>query len=120
MKKLLKHTRFWTVVSLFAIDGVVCSLTDPHRIPSFLIIAVFLMLVVSIYQLFRGIIHMIGWYGVSVGHPRRLATILTVMSGGLLALQSIGELTSRDIAVLLPFVLLAYVYFSYGQKAASK
>jgi len=120
MKKLLTHKRFWTLISLFAVDIVVCSSTDPHRVPSFVIMAVFVMLVISLYELLKGLIYLLAWYGLAVPRPRRLATILTVMCGGVLALQSIGELTGRDIAVLLPFVLLAYLYFAYGQKTADK
>jgi hypothetical protein len=33
-------------------------------------------------------------------------------------LQSIGQLTVKDVVALLPFVIIAYLYFGYGKKLA--
>ncbi len=62
------------------------------------------------------VLHAAGWYGLLGGaHRKRQARVLTGLVGGLIALQSIGELGPRDVLVLLPLALIAYLYVSYGK-----
>ncbi len=54
--------------------------------------------------------------GVTLGaYSHRLAMCMTGVLVGLLALQSIGELTVRDVMIFIPLSIVLYVYFSYGR-----
>jgi uncharacterized membrane protein YccC len=118
MKKLLSHKRFRRIALLIVVDAVVFGLTDPQQVPSIALAAGFLLLAVTLYQVFLGLLQLANWYGLpGAVHRHRQARTLTALVGGLVALQSIGELGRRDVLVLLPLAFMAYLYMSYGKAA---
>ena len=113
---LTRFHRLWLVLGVLTVDGLFFGLTDPQRLPAYMVIVAFLLVVVNVYMLVRGLLLALSWYGVPLKHERRrLARLTTLILASLLALQSIGQLSARDLAVLLPFALLAYGYVSYGK-----
>jgi hypothetical protein len=58
-------------------------------------------------------------YGLRVKHERRAAMISGGIIAGLMALQSIGQLTFRDLFVLVPLISIAYFYISYNQQTVA-
>jgi hypothetical protein len=115
--KPLAHKHTWKFAGLAAVDGIVFGLTNAASVPSFVLMVGFLLLSVTFYYLIRGLLTFVGLYGVSVRRKRRLAAVMTGAVSGLVALQSIGELNSRDVLVLVPLMLIGYVYTSYGKSA---
>lgn len=114
--KILSHPRFWRVAALLAVDGLLFGLTDPRQVPSFTLIVAVLLLVVTVYQLMLALLLAADWYGLpGKAHRRRQARILTGVAGGLIVLQSIGQLGTRDIVVAVPLALIVYLYISYGK-----
>lgn len=115
--KIVSRSQFWSLAALLAADTVFFATTDPHEVPSFILIIGFLLLTATIYCAVRGLLALIRWYGLlpSDSHRRRLARVVTGLAAGLIALQSIGQLGVRDILVLLPLTLLAYLYITYGR-----
>jgi hypothetical protein len=114
--RTLKSPRFWRVSGLLAVDGVIFGLTDPQQVPSFVLAGGFVLLMVTLYQLVLALLRAASWYGLPGGaHRRKQARVLTGLMSGLIALQSIGELGPRDVFVLLPLALIAYLYTSYGK-----
>ena len=75
----------------------------------------FIMLLVTSYYLAYGLVVAAGWYGLKFRHRRRLAIYIASAAGVIVALQSIGELGTRDVAVIMGLGLLAYLYSSYGE-----
>jgi hypothetical protein len=68
--------------------------------------------------LVRGVLAAGRWYGVAFsGRRRRLAGVITGFVGGVVALQSVGELSMRDVLVLVPLTVMAYVYATYAKPA---
>lgn len=119
MKKIVSHSRFWLICGLLAADGLLFGLTDPHEVPSLLLAGGFVLLLVTLYQLFLVALAAAGWYGLPGGtHRQRQARVLTGVFGGLIGLQSVGELGIRDVLVLLPLAVIAYLYISYGKSQA--
>ncbi len=102
--------------SLIVGDAIVFGAWNPDSAPSLVLIIGFLLLIANVYALSLGLLKLASWYGLMPSKQlRRLARIATSLFGGLIALQSIGELSPRDVLVLLPFVLLTYLYVSYGR-----
>lgn len=117
------HHRKWPLAALLAADLAVFGGTSPHSAPSIVLFAGFLLLSASFYVLLLGALRLVAWYGVSPGSRRkRFIRLSAGVFSGLVALQSIGELSSRDVLVALPLALIAYMYLSYGRRepAAAK
>lgn len=114
MKNLTKSRR-WLPISLLILDWLLFSVTNPRNVPSWLIIVAFLMVSATLYYATKAILYAVGWYGLQVAQPRRLAAIVTGLLAILIAFQSVGQLSQRDILVGLPLMVLAYLYFSYGR-----
>lgn len=54
------------------------------------------------------------WYGLEFSKKQiRLARIITSVVAIIVALQTTGQLSHREIFVLLPLALIAYAYMSY-------
>jgi hypothetical protein len=115
--KIVSRSRTWLLVGLAVADLVVFAGSDPHSAPTLVLFIGFLLLAANFYVLLLGLLKLTAWYGISPGrHRKRFIRLATGLFGGLVALQSIGELSSRDLLVLLPSVVLAYLYISYGPR----
>ncbi len=106
----LKNPHTLSLGGLMVADAVVFGTTNPRSAPSFLLIVGFLLLSATIYCLFDGLLAVPAVYGFHLRHKRRLVGTLTALTGALVALQSIGQLGSRDVLVLLLLTLLLSLY----------
>ncbi len=101
---------------LLALDGLFFGLFDPTKITSIGLFFGFTLMSVSFYVLVSAATRLATWYGLPIGrHRRRLTISITAVGCGIFALQSIGELTGKDLLVLIPLAVLVYGYFSYGR-----
>lgn len=113
---LINHVKKWPLVALLTLDGLFFGLTEPRSVAAPLLMVGFGLIVANLYFMIRGILRMARWYGLSFGsHARRVAAVATGAIGGVVALQSVGQLSPRDVIVLLPFAVIGYLYTSYGQ-----
>ena len=116
MLKLLRRSRFWQGIALLGVDTVFFTVTNPAKVTSSVLMLGFLLMSLSVYYLVGQLLTAVRLYGLSFGrHQRRLAVFATAIIAGLLALQSIGELSARDALVLLPLAVVLYVYLGYGR-----
>ncbi len=113
--KPLARKHFWKFAGLAAVDAVMFGFTNAANVPSFVLMAGFLLLSVTFYYLIRGLLAASALYGLTVRRKRRLAAVMTGSLSAMVALQSIGELNARDVLVLIPLMLIGYVYMSYGK-----
>jgi hypothetical protein len=116
---LLQHPPAWTLALLLALDGLFFGLTNPTQLASIWLIVAFILLAATVYRLSRVGLTVLGWYGLRVKRPQRLASTLTGIIIALVALQSIGELTMRDILVGVPLIVILYLYLMWGAASAS-
>ena len=122
MRSIARNKHFRQLICLLIADFLVFGLTDAQAVPSIMLMVGFLLLAATIYSLTNGILTFSKLYGLSIKNKQRLSASITGLVAGLIALQSIGQLNSRDIFVLLPLVALAYLYGLYLQmgKTSSK
>jgi hypothetical protein len=114
--KLVRHLRFWILLALSAIDIAFFTSTDPNKGSSIMLMAGFLLLIVSLYCLISRLLIVSDLYGFSIAkHINRLAFCITGLVAGFLALQSIGELTLKDALIFAPLAVIMYVYLAYGR-----
>lgn len=98
------------MLGIIAADVLFFGVTDPSRAPSSYFIVAFVLLAANIFVGVEALYHMAHWHG---GEAKRRLRQVGLVSGGicaLVALQSIGQLSARDIGLLLPFGLLTYFY----------
>jgi hypothetical protein len=114
MLKALTNKHVWSITILLVVDSMFFSITNPSKGSSFMLIVGFLFLALTIYYIFSQLLKILSFYGFSNGkHSRRLTYYFTGLIAGLLALQTIGELTLKDAVILTPLSLVLYFYVSY-------
>lgn len=119
MKSKLFSSHTGRIAALLIVDALFFGMTDPADVPSFALIIGFLLFSATLYLFVQSLFRMGKWYGFSFGkHQQRMAKILTGVIAAIVALQSMGQLGGRDILVLIPFMLVAYLYTSYGKSSA--
>lgn len=104
------------LIILLVLDVALWGTTDARSVSSLVLMLGFLLLLATTYYLLYELLALARFYGTAFKHQQRLALSLTGVIGCLVALQSVGELSPRDAAVLVPIGLLAYFYSSYGAK----
>ena len=109
--------KFLGVAALLLADGIVFGGTDAVKVTSFMLIIGFALLMATFYCLVHGLLALAGLYGLAIRQKRRLAGSLTGLMACVVALQSVGELNLRDVLLLLPLVVIAYIYSSYASTA---
>jgi len=118
-KKSPHSLRLQLIIGLVALDGAFFMLTDPRQVASIVIIIGFLLLSLTLYLLISRLCVASQLYGLPFGRQsHRIALFGTGVIAGLIALQSIGELTVRDMLVAVPLSTVMYLYFSYGRAKA--
>ena len=115
--KLLARRHIRQLIILLAADSALFGLSNAKNVPSVMLMVGFVLLLATIYQLMYGLLAAIGMYGLRFRRQQRLALSLTGLVGMVVALQTIGELSPRDVVVLLPLAVIAYLYSSYGRQA---
>lgn len=101
---------------LLVTDAAFFGFTNPNKLPTGLLIVGFILLGFTLYLALRSVIAGLALYGIRTGsHNRRLAVMISLAIIIMVALQSIGELTLRDVVVLLLLNVIIYGYISYGQ-----
>jgi hypothetical protein len=117
---LIRRLHFWRISGLLAADIAVFGLTDPQEAPSFMLIIGYVLLCVTIFYLVDAVLSVSRLYGVPVRHKRRVLRSTVLLISGLVALQSIGQLSTRDVIVLMPLSALLYMYLSYARGARQR
>lgn len=112
---LIRRLHFWRITGLLVADSVLFGTTDPRDAPSFMLIVGFLLMSATIYYMLDGLLALTKLYGLPVRHRKRVLRTTTLLIGGLLALQSIGQLSARDILILAPLTSLVYFYVAYSR-----
>lgn len=114
--KVSKHGKRSIGITLVAVDVVFFGFTDPHAVQSQLLIVGFLLLSLSLFFGSYAVMELAAKAGFDIGRrQRKAAAAMAGVMALLVALQSIGQLSFRDMAVVVPFAILAYAYVSYGK-----
>lgn len=97
-----------------AILSTVLVMVNPQELPSFALFGVFVLIYMMIAQLcillllfVRGLLGL-AWRTSTI---RRVGYSIGLLPTFLLLLQSVGQLTTRDVVIAVVLTLLLYVYF---------
>jgi hypothetical protein len=112
IQSLLRH-QFASLAALLIIDFVFFTSTNETKVAVYFIIIGFGLLVSTIYFISRAILEGLRLYGFDIKYSKKISTYITVVLSAIAALQSTGQLSARDVAVMLPLALIGFVYTSY-------
>lgn len=82
---------------------------DPNRVPSFMLVLPFILLFVAIFAL---VAFAMQKWGVTGARNFKVAALCASLPVLLLVLQSIGQLTPRDILTVAVLFILSFFYIS--------
>lgn len=117
LSRILRFHRYWYVLGLLLADGLFFSFTNPTKAVSQLLIVGFVLLAVSLYVLLALIGRALVTYGgLSRATTTRVSRLTAVVLIILLGMQSVGQLSPRDVAALVPLVVVGYVYLAYARR----
>ena len=117
LTQLTRRLHFWRVGGLLAADILLFGTTDPRDTVSFMLVVGFVLLSVTLYYLLDGLLALTKLYGLPVRHRKRALRAMALTASGLLALQSIGQLSVRDVVILAPLTVLMYFYIAYSKSS---
>jgi hypothetical protein len=116
MIQRLKRKQAVYILLIMIADFVFFSFTNPATVPSFVLILGFLLFILSLYAVVRILLNGLCIYVPGLRRTRgRLAVFIAGIVSALLALQSIGQLSTRDAIVIVPIAIVVYVYFTYAR-----
>lgn len=102
-------------------DGLFFGFIDPRKAAAPLLIVGFVLLSLSIYMTWQGFLKIFTQAGLPFrSAATKLTGVTTSLTVIVVALQSMGELTFRDLAVIMPLSLVAYFYLAYGRQNISR
>jgi hypothetical protein len=106
---------------LFVIDAVFFSMVNPIQAHAFVIVIGYGLLVVTLYFLIDFLLA-VSERIIPFSHhtKRRMALATTLVAALLIAMQSIGQLTVKDVLAVIPLIVVLSVYFSYMLKKQVK
>ena len=109
-----RKRKLLTLGALFVADGLFFSLVNPNNVYAAVIILGFLLLALTIYALLDFLLalaeRIVPFSPIT---KKRIALATTMVVSLLLAMQSIGQLTPKDILAVIPLVIVLSFYFSY-------
>jgi hypothetical protein len=115
MNKRYKKLGYLAVLLL--VDGLFFSLVDPRKAHALVIIVGFGLVVVTLYVLLDLLLMIVERViTLSTRTRRHLQDSITMLGGLLLAMQSIGQLTVKDMLAIIPLVAVLAFYLSYQRK----
>jgi len=116
-----RNRRFQVCAALIAADCLVFGTVNPQHTSALWLIAGYIMLAMTVFALSGLTANVFRSYGATAHALSRRAarygaTALVILVG----LQSVGQLTVKDVVTLLPLVVGVYLYIGYGKKTAAK
>ena len=117
--RILRTLRF--ILPLLLADIVFFSLIDPANSTSFMIILGSLLTALTIYFILLALTRLLAvFFIMSKRTQRRFAIFITLILMFLLLMQSIGQLSLRDILAIVPLMVILYIYLTYISKPKTR
>lgn len=119
MKHILHQRYFQVCAALIAADCLVFTQVNPWHAPALWLIAGFILFGLTLLAMANAVAQVFKSYGdkayITSKRILRYAAIMVVI---LVGLQSVGQLTTKDVLTFLPFAVILYLYYGYGRRLA--
>jgi len=112
-----QYRKIVRLIALLLADSLFFTLIDPTKAYAIVDIIGLLMLIVTIYVgIDLLLVLMERLINLSLRSRKRVLNASTSLLALLIAMQSIGQLTVRDMLAIVPLILVLAFYFSYQTK----
>lgn len=109
------------LAAIILVDLLFFSMIDPRRGNMLVLIVACLLAYTSVYVVCRlGMWLFVKAFPISVATQKRVALAVTIGATFLLFMQSLGQLSSRDIFAVVPLTLVTYFYMAYASSTRNK
>ena len=103
----------WQILAIIIIDGLFFGYVNPNKVNSLFLIVGFVLIAITLYLLMKLFLIFFVKLGFKVRNRRKIALFVSLLLSLLLSLQSIGQLTIRDVVIIVPISTLLYIYAAY-------
>ncbi len=111
--QILKTRSFLELMAVIALDAIFFGITNPGKVNSLWLIVGIVLLGISLYVVIKILLVFLVKLGFKIKNRRKLAIFTASLICFLLALQSIGQLSIRDVLIIVPITVLLYVYLTF-------
>ncbi len=111
--QIFKSKLYLELITVVALDAIFFGITDPNKVNSLWLIAGFVLLGLSLYVVIKIVLVFLVKLGLKIKNRRKLAIFSAGLICFLLALQSIGQLSLKDVLIIVPITVLLYVYLAF-------
>jgi hypothetical protein len=119
MKKILYKRHFQVCAALLAADCLVFTLIDPQQANAAWLGIGFGLFGATLLAISHSAAEAFHSYGDKThAISKRVFRYTALLIMAMVGLQSIGQLTLKDVMALLPFAAILYFYYGYGKKLA--
>lgn len=117
MKKILTNRHVQFCIGLVVADAVIFTSINPSSASAPWLIIGYILLGVTFLGFANLVASVLKGYGegpYAIGKRFLRYSAATIIA--LIGLQSIGQLTAKDVVAVVPLAVLAYLYFGYGKR----
>ena len=119
--RLIRSRKLKLILLVFGIDLLFFGFVNPVSGHSYVAIVGSLLLAISIYIMLRLIVMLFSvFFPISQRSQNRLGVFLSLVAVFLLLMQSVGQLSARDVLAVVPLMLISYLYIGYSPDKAAK
>ena len=121
MKQLLHYIKNPYILLLIVVDLVVFTTFNPRTAPSIVVVVGFLLMALTVYVLCMTLLNFAAKHVVSLRSRKgRIGLMLSVCISIVIGLQSIGQLSTKDLLAIVPLLAVVYFYLSYYRKDSGR
>ena len=107
---MILKSRTKVTLLLWAILGAFLAFSAPEKLPVALLIVPYVLLFAALYGAWMALVRFTTPYGARARPRRRLGAVVCLSIVLLLALQSLGQLSLRDVITVVAIAAVGYVY----------
>src|ERR1017187_2554976 len=113
----LTSAKFRIIAPLLLIDVLFFSLINPTDSSSFIVISGCILVILTTYALVSAVTRLVAIFiPISVATQKRFTLFMSLLLVFMLLMQSIGQLSLRDLIAILPLLTVLYIYLTYNSK----
>lgn len=115
-----KYVSYIPSLAILITDILFFTHTNPNTSATSVLIMGCVLVALTFYAAISKVLGFLNYFNLGIRRTNHfLAAYATVVIVSIIALQSIGDLSLRDILIYIPLAVILYLYLSYGKGKGS-